>query len=184
MITYWNFLGKLLSNIKRDFYNTRKKQVNKGFLVALVVAVVVVAGGVGLIWKFAPSMEERKQQVFEGAIREDSPEFAELTKKIIAENDEENTWQSPLGTGFIMMNIAGKIRNNSDKVITGLEIQVAVLDSFGKVVKDKVLLIVPNQQARLEPKGEMNVVVRIDNFNRDDDRARVQWKVTAIKTAQ
>lgn len=155
--------------------------MNKGFLIALLVAVVVVAGGVGLIWKFSPSMEEQKQQVLEGAIREDSPQFAELTKKIIAENDEDNTWQSPLGTGFIMMNIAGKIRNNSDKVINGLEIKVSVLDSFGKTVKDKVLTIVPNQQPKLEPKGEMNVVVRIDNFNKDDDRARIQWKVTAIK---
>lgn len=155
--------------------------MNKAFLIALVIGILVVAGGLGLIWKFSPSMEEQKKQELEGAIREDSPQFAELTKRIIAENDEENTWQSPLGTGFIMMNIAGKIRNNSDKVINGLEIKVSVLDSFGKPVKEKVLTIVPTQQPKLEPKQEMNVVVRIDNFNKDDDRARIQWKVTAIK---
>jgi hypothetical protein len=155
--------------------------MNRSFLIALLVAVIVVAGGIGLIWKFSPSMEEQKQQVLEGAIREESPEFAELTRKIIAENDEENTWQSPLGTGFIMMNIAGKIRNNSDKVITGLEIKVSVLDSFGKSINHKDLIIVPNQQPKLEPKGEMKVTVRIDNFKKDDDRARIQWKVTAIK---
>lgn len=127
-------------------------------------------------------MEEQKERVLAGAFREGTPEFEAATKRIIAENDEENTWQSPVGTGGIMMNIAGRIRNNGDKALTGLEIRVSVLDSFGKVVKDNTLLVVPNQQKRLEPKGEMNVVVRIDGFRRDDDRARIQWKVTAIKT--
>ena len=80
-----------------------------------------------------------------------------------------------------MMNIAGKIRNNSDKTLTGLEINVAVLDSFNKVVKDNTLTVVPTQRKTLEPQGEMDVTVRIDGFKPDDDRARIQWKVTAIK---
>lgn len=155
--------------------------MNNRFLIALVIAFVIVAGGIGLIWKFQPSMEEQKQLVLEGAIREDSPDFPELTKRIIAENDTEKTWQSPLGTGFVMMNIAGRIKNYSGRVLTGLELNVAVLDQSGKVVKDKNLLVVPTQRATLEPGGTMDVVVRIDNFLPDDDRARIQWKVTAIK---
>jgi hypothetical protein len=156
--------------------------VNKGFLTAILIAVLLVGGGVFLIWKLQPSMQEQQEQVLSGAIREGSPEFATITKRIVAENDEDNTWFSPVGTGGIMMNIAGKIRNNGDKTLTGLEIKVAVLDSFGKVVKDNTVLVVPNQQKKLEPKGEMKVVVRIDGFQPDDDRARIQWKVTAIKT--
>jgi hypothetical protein len=155
--------------------------VNKGFLISLLIATVVVAGALGLIWKFQPSLEEQMQIVLEGAVREDSPEFAELTKRIIAENDTEKTWYSPVGTGGIMMNIAGRIKNYSDRTITGLELNVGVLDSFGKVVKDKTLIVVPIQQATLEQKGTMDVVVRIDGFAPDDDRARIQWKVTAIK---
>jgi hypothetical protein len=156
--------------------------VNKGFLTAILIAVLLVGGGVFLIWKLQPSMQEQQEQVLSGAIREGSTEFATITKRIVAENDEDNTWFSPVGTGGIMMNIAGKIRNNGDKTLTGLEIKVAVLDSFGKVVKDNTVLVVPNQQKKLEPKGEMKVVVRIDGFQPDDDRARIQWKVTAIKT--
>jgi hypothetical protein len=158
-----------------------KKGLNKGLLAAVVIAALLVAGGVFLVWKLAPSMEQQQQQALEGAFREGSPEFEAITKKIVAENDEENTWESPLGLGTIMMNIAGKIRNNSDKTLTGLELKVGVLDTFGKVIKEKNLTIVPTQQAKLEPKQEMKVTVRIDNFTKDDDRARVQWKVTAIK---
>lgn len=156
--------------------------MNKSFLIAILIGVLVVGGAVLLIWKFQPSMEEQKELVLSGAFREGTPEFEAITKRIIAENDEENTWQSPVGTGGIMMNIAGRLRNNSDKVLSGLEIKVSVLDSFGKVIKDNTLLVVPNQKKTLAPKEQMNVVVRIDGFRPDDDRARIQWKVTAIKT--
>jgi hypothetical protein len=156
--------------------------VNKSFLVAILVAVLIVAGGVLLIWKLQPSMQEQQEQVLSGALREGSPEFDIVTRRIVAETDEDNTWQSPVGTGGIMMNIAGRIRNNSDKVLTGLEIKVSVIDSFGKVIKDNTLLVVPNQKAKLAPKEQMNVTVRIDGFKRDDDRAQIRWKVTAIKT--
>ena len=145
------------------------------------MAVFLVAGSIYFIWKYQPSMQEQQEQMFSGAVREDSPEFDAVTKKIIIENDEENTIQSPIGLGTVMMSIAGKIRNNSDKTLTGLEIRVSVLDSFDKVVKDKTLIVVPTQQKKLEPKGEMNVIVRIDGFDKKDDRARISWKVTAIK---
>ncbi len=156
--------------------------MNKTFLTAFLIAILLVAAGVLLIWKLQPSIEEQMEQVLSGAFREGSPEFDAITKRIIAENDRDKTWFSPVGTGGIMMEIHGKLSNYSDKTLTGLEIKVSVLDSFNKVVKDKTLLIVPTQQKKLEPKGEMKVTVRIDGFKPDDDRARIQWKVTAIKT--
>ena len=80
------------------------------------------------------------------------------------------------------MNIAGRLRNNGDKVITGLEIKVSVVDISGKVIKDNTLLVVPNQKKTFAPKEQMDVTVRIDGFRPDDDRANIRWKVTAIKT--
>jgi len=156
--------------------------VNKSFLIAILIAVLIVGGGILLIWKLQPSMQEQQEQALSGALHEGSPGFDVLTKRIVAENDEDNTWSSPIGTGYVMMQIAGKIRNNSDKTISGLEINVSVLDSFDKVVKDNTLTIVPTQQKKLAPKQEMDVKVRIDGFKPDDDRARIRWKVTAIKT--
>ena len=156
--------------------------MNRSFLIAILVAVLVVAGGVLLIWKIQPSMQEQQEQALSGAVREGSPEFETLTRRVIAETDEDKTWFSPVGTGGIMMNIAGRLRNNSDKVITGLEIKVSVVDITGNPVKEKILVVVPTQQKKLEPKGQMNVNVRIDGFRQEDDRANIRWKVTAIKT--
>ena len=153
--------------------------MNKTFLGAILVAVFLVAGSIYFIWKYQPSMQEQQERIFSGAVREGSPEFDAVTKKIIIENDQ--AVESPIGLGTIMMGIDGKIRNNSDRTLTGLEIRVSVLDSFDKVVKDKTLIVVPYQQKKLEPKGEMDVTVRIDGFEKSDDRARISWKVTAIK---
>ena len=126
-------------------------------------------------------MVEQQEQALSGAVREGMPGFSEITRRIVAETDEDNTWQSPVGTGGIMMQIAGRIRNNGDKTLTGLELQVSVVDISGKVIKDKTLLVVPNQKKALAPREQMNVTVRIDGFNPDDDRANIRWKVTAIK---
>lgn len=147
-----------------------------------MVAVFIVAGGIYFISRYQPSMEEQHEQALSGAVREGMPGFSEITRRIIAETNEDETWHSPVGTGGIMMQIAGRIRNNSDKTLTGLEITVSVVDISGKVVKDKTLLVVPNQKKQLAPKEQMNVTVRIDGFARDDDRANIRWKVTAIKT--
>lgn len=185
MITYWNFLRKHLSNkiLDTGISQGRKvKSVNKSFLVAILIAVLLIGGGILLIWKFQPSMQEQQEQVLAGALREGSPGFDVLTRRIIAETNADETIESPVGTGFVMMQIAGRIRNNGDKTLTGLEIKVSVLDSFGKVVKDQTALVVPTQRKKLAPKEQMNVTVRIDGFDPKADRAQIQWKVTAIKT--
>jgi hypothetical protein len=173
-----------LSNKKgqKSTRGRKAKNVNKSFLIAILIAVLLVAGGILLIWKLQPSMQEQQEQALSGALREGSPEFDTLTRRIIAETDEDNTIQSPVGTGYWMMNIGGRIRNNSDKTLNGLEVKVSVVDSFGKVVKEHTMLVIPNQRKKLAPKEQMNVSIRIDGFKPDDDRANIRWKVTAIKT--
>lgn len=156
--------------------------VNKSLLIALAAAIFVVVGAVGALVVFMPSYEEQKTQQLAGAVREGQPEFETLTKRIVAETNEDETWFSPVGTGTIVMSVAGRIKNNSDKPLTGLEVRVSVLDLAGKVVRENTVTIVPTQQARLEPKQQMNVRVQVEGFSPDDDRASIRWKVTAIKT--
>jgi hypothetical protein len=160
----------------------KSKGVNKVLLAAMLVGALLVAAGIFAIWKFQSSVKEQKAQALVGALREDSPEFAALTRRIIIENDPDNTWESPLGIGTVMMSIAGTVKNKSDKTLTGLEIRVSVLDMNGKPVKESVETIIPEKIEKLGPQQEVVVNVRIEGFDQKDDRARVQWKVTAIKT--
>jgi hypothetical protein len=127
------------------------------------------------------SRQALQQQQLEGAVREGTPEFEVLTKKIVIQTDENNTMQSPTGMGTITMFIAGKIRNFTGKTLTGLEIRVTVVDQLEKPVKDKTLIVVPNQLEKFETNQTMPVKVMIEGFSKDDDRAMIRWKVTAIK---
>lgn len=162
-------------------HNAPKKEISKIFIVAFIIAAVFIAGAICLIYLYKPSMQQQVLQTMEGAYREGSPEFAGLTKKIVIQTDEDRTMESPIGLGTIVMSIGGKIKNLSGKTITGLEINVAVIDTFGNAVKDKNLIVVPNQYTKLGNNEVADVTVRMDGFDPKADRANIRWKVVAIK---
>lgn len=161
-------------------HNAPKKKINKIFIVAFIIAAVAIGGAVWVI-SLKPSMQEQVAQNIDGAVREGSPEFAALTKKVVIQTDEDRTMESPIGLGTIVMSIGGQIKNLTGKTLTGLEINVAVVDTFGNPIKDKTLIVVPNQYVKLNPDEVADVTVRIDSFDPKADRANIRWKVTAIK---
>jgi hypothetical protein len=79
------------------------------------------------------------------------------------------------------MAIHGDIRNRGEKAINGLEVKVGIVDKFNKVIKEKKLMVVPNQTEKLNPQDTIHVVVPMDGFRKEDDRANIRWKVTAIR---
>jgi hypothetical protein len=135
------------------------------------------------VWllSFRPPMDEQVAQILAGAYREGSPEFAEVTKDIIISTDDR-TVESPTGLGTISMFINGTIRNKGTKTITVLEVNVAVVTQFNKVLKERRIVVVPIQQATLGPGETIPITLTMDGFSKDDDRANIRWKVTAIKT--
>jgi hypothetical protein len=70
------------------------------------------------------------------------------------------------------------------KTITGLEIKVSVVDRMNNPIKEKKLVVVPTQKESLLPEEVMPVRLTIDGFKKEDDRAMVRWKVTAIKVKE
>lgn len=165
------------------FLEPREKQrgINKGLILGIIVGVAVIAAGVWLMTR-QPSMEDQMATILEGSYREGSPEFASITKDIIISTSKD-TVQSPNAFGTISMYIGGKIRNKGDKTINGLEINVAVVDSFGQTLKEKRLLVVPTKQPQLGPGETIDVYLEIPGFSSKDDRADIRWKVTAIRVA-
>ena len=157
-----------------------KKGVNKVLLAALAIAALIVAGGIWLL-SFQPTLDEQKQQQLEGAYLENSPEFEQYTKNIIISTDTERTTESLIGLGTIAMNLQSDVLNKGSKTINGLEIKVGVVDSFNKVIKEKKIMVVPNQIEKLNPNETIHITVPLDGFKKDSDRANIRWKVTAIR---
>ena len=161
------------------FKPEEKKGINKVFIAALLIGAVVIGASIWAL-SFKPSIEEQTAKILEGSFREGSPEFDELTKDIIISTDS-NTIQSPMVTGTISMFINGKIRNKGTRTMNALEINVAVVTQFNKVLKERRILVVPTQVPRLEPDQTIPVTLSLDGFAKDDDRANIRWKVTAIR---
>ena len=152
--------------------------------VGLIIGALVGIVAIGLVvWlaSFRPSMEDQMSKILEGSYHEGSPEFAQITKDIIISTGQ-NTVQSPNGFGRISMYIEGTIRNKGDRVINGLEVNCAVVDQFNAVLKEKRVLVVPTKQELLGPGQTITINTQIDGFDKNDDRANIRWKVTAIRT--
>lgn len=167
-----------------DFLEPREKKqgINKGLIVGFIVGVLVISAGIWLLTR-QPSMEDQMASVLEGSYREGTPQFAELTKDIVISTSDD-TVESPNAFGSISMYISGKIRNKGDKVINGLEVNVAVVDSFKQVLKEKRVLVVPTQRPTLVPGELIPIYLEISGFERRDDRADIRWKVTAIRVCE
>jgi hypothetical protein len=78
------------------------------------------------------------------------------------------------------MFINGKIRNKGDRTIDILEVRVAVVTQFNQVLKERKILVVPVQQATLDPGETIPITLTMDGFSKNDDRANIRWKVTGI----
>ena len=158
-----------------------KKGINPVFIVGILVGLVLIAGAIWLLSR-TPSMEDQTAKILQGSFREGSPEFAELNKDIIISTDQ-GTVQSPTGMGTISMYINGKIRNKGSKTISALEVNVAVVTQFNDVLRERKILVVPVQQPVLGPDQTIPITLTLDGFTKEDDRANIRWKVTAIKAA-
>ena len=162
----------------------KKSGINKGLLIGVLVGIVLIAIVV-LIAMQRPSMDDQKAAVLAGALREGSPEFQEITKDIIIGTDADRTVQYPNSlNGLISMSITGNIRNKGSRTLNGLEVNAAVIDQFNGVVKEERVLVIPTQRELLGPGESIPITLTIDGFKRDDDRANIRWKVTAIRAAQ
>lgn len=159
-----------------------KRGISKSFIVAVVIALALIAGLILLLSR-RPPVNEQMSQLVAIAYHEGTPEFADLSKDIIISTDDR-TVESPTGLGTISMYIYGKIRNKGTRTIDILEINVAVITQFNQPLKEKRILVVPVQQPTLEPGQTIPVTLAMEGFSRDDDRANIRWRVTAIRAAK
>lgn len=159
-----------------------KRGINKTFIVAILIALALIAGLIFLLSR-KPPVNDQMAQLVASAYHEGTPEFADLSKDIIISTDDR-TVESPTGLGTISMYIYGRIRNKGSRTIDILEINVAVITQFNQVIKEKRILVVPVQQPTLDPDQTIPVTLAMEGFSKNDDRANIRWKVTAIKATK
>ncbi len=159
-----------------------KKETNyKGYIIGAIVGLLLI-GALIFLASQRPSMEDQAAAILEGSLRPGDPGFDQLSRSIIISTSPE-TVESPNAFGSISMWIVGKVKYRGDKTITGLEVNVSVIDQFNQVVKEKRVLVVPTQQPSLGPGETIPITLSIEGFKKEDDRANIRWVVTAVKVA-
>ena len=183
MITYRGTFdeNQRLIGTMDDFLQPQEKKrgFNPVFLIGALVGAALLGGAIYLI-SLKPSMEDQTAQILAGAHIEGSPEFAALNRDIIIATDKD-TVESSMGLGTISMFIKGNIKNRGSRNISVLEISVSVTTQMKEVLRERRVLVVPVQRTSLGPGDTIPVTLTLDGFNRDDDRADLRWKVTAIR---
>lgn len=160
----------------------KKSFFSPTLLVGVLLGVALIAGAIFWLSQ-KPPIDQQQAQLLEGALREGSPGFDEVSKNIIISTDRD-TVESPTGLGTISMFVKGTIRNRGTKNLSLVEVSVSVVTQMKEVLRERKILVVPNQKEQLAGGESIPITLTFDGFSKNDDRADIRWKVTAIKVAQ
>ncbi|HEX8098481.1 MAG TPA: hypothetical protein VF507_10610, partial [Pyrinomonadaceae bacterium] len=80
-----------------------------------------------------------------------------------------------------VMTLSTTVRNFTGRTISGLEVYAAVVDSRGKPLKERTVIVIPDKRPELEPNGTVPVNVTLEGMADSDDRANIKMEITAFK---
>jgi hypothetical protein len=101
----------------------------------------------------------------------------EKNRALIKIDDIEAT-ESARAVGDIVMTFFGTVRNFTGRTLSGLEIRVAVVDLEGKPVKERTLMVIPNQKTELDNNQTMKVQALLEGISKNATRANLKMEVT------
>jgi len=174
--------------IQEEKQNEEQGAQQKIFIIVAVVSVLLI--GLSGFWfirmgggRGSSSYVINPSVKLEGAnvIREGTPEFEKYKDKIIM--DPPEAIEADRAIGDTVMTLYGEVRNFSGRAIEGLEVYGAVVNLDGKVVKERTVVAIPNQQDTLENNRNFKARVHFEGFRLEDDRANIKMRVTAFRFA-
>lgn len=146
-------------------------------IVVAIVAAVVIGGFFYLLFRGMTAGDQ--PPTVQNAIRPGSPEWQQYAPKIALDKPEASQATNVLG-GF-QMTLETTVRNFTGRTIEGLELRAAVLDSTGKVLRERTAVVIPGKRPELDPNKTVFVTVTLDGMKESDDRASLWMEVAAFR---
>lgn len=145
-------------------------------IVVAVIAAVAIGGFFYILLR--KSVATGPPPTLQGAIRPGSPDWDKYVKLIALDDPEADEAKRALGD--TVMTLHTTARNFTGRMITGLEVRASVVDSDGKPVKQRTVVVIPGRQPELDPLKTMRVSIMIDGFSDSDNRANIKMEVTGF----
>ncbi len=168
-----------MSTTERDIAEN-KRTVWTIYIIVGIISLLLI-GAVIYIAK-RPGATSGQQARLEGALRPSSPDF-EKYKALITVDKPEAT-EGARVVGDIQMRLTTTVRNFTGKTLTGLEMRGAVVDTEGNTVKERTVIVIPNQARgidELEPNKTLEVPIVLEGMSKEADRANIKMEITAIR---
>ena len=148
-------------------------------LIIIVAAIAAIAIGGFFYILLRKSVATGPPPTLQGAIRPGSPDWDKYSKLIVRDDPEADEAKRALGD--TIMTLHTTVRNFTGRTITGLAGRGSVVDSDGKPVKERSLVVIPSsRQSELDPLKTMRVSIMIDGFSDSDNRADIKMEVTGF----
>ena len=168
-----------MSTTERDIAESKRAI----WIVYVVVGIIslLLVGGIVYIAK-RPGATGTQQAKLEGALRPGSPDF-EKYKALIFVVPPEAT-EGARAIGDIQMRLTTTVKNFTGKTIDGLEMRGAVVDMEGNTVKERTVIVIPNDARgiqELENNKTLDVPIVLEGMSKEADRANIKMEITAIR---
>jgi len=122
----------------------------------------------------SPAVEQR----LEGALRAGVLEFDEYRERIVIE--PPRLMAASPATGDPALALTASVRNDTGRVIKGLEVRGAVIDQEGGTVSERIAVIIPAQQTAIEPNEAINARLLLEGVGPEAAHADVRLEVTGV----
>lgn len=112
-------------------------------------------------------------------LRTGQAEFEQHRKDIVVSHIVGREKLHPFNN--LTVELTAVVTNRTNRVITGLEMRGAILDSKNSIVRERTTAIVPGQQKLLEVDEAVTVRVLLKRMDKQSDRAQRVLEVTGIR---
>ncbi|MGH9852061.1 MAG: hypothetical protein ACREBD_19670 [Blastocatellia bacterium] len=157
------------------------KEPMLGIMFYLLACLLVVVLGTGLVELTRLDQSRPSsggEQPLEGALRAGALEFEQHRERIVIEQPQAIV--ASHAAGGLALELTATVRNNTGRVIKGLEVRGTAVDRQGGAVSERVAVIIPTQQTAIEPNEAIKARLLLKDIRPEASHAGVRMEVTGV----
>ncbi len=122
----------------------------------------------------SPGVEQR----LEGALRVGAVEFDEYRERIVIEQPQAIVVSH--AASDLALELVATVRNDTGRIIKGLEVCGTVVDSQGNQLSELVKVVIPAQKTAIEPNEAIKTRLLLKGVGPESAQAAVRMSVTGV----
>jgi hypothetical protein len=157
--------------------STIVKEPTLGILIYLFAGLLAIT-----LWKGLAELtrheQSRQEQPLAGALRTGAAGFDEYRDRIVIEQPQVIAASPAIGDPAL--EFTASVRNDTGRVIKGLEVRGMVVDEQGEPVSERIAVIIPTQQTAIEPDEVINARLLLEGLRPEAAHASIRLEVTGV----